>query len=263
MTWLLALPGWNIGATGDDPAESSAGPDWIRVVVMSDQRTFADALAVRLRVEPDITIVAVAQSPDTARRLFVGRQVTVLLLDGDLPGDASFAFCAEVSAAPSGPRVLMLGEAAGPPRIAAAVRAGAAGWAGKEESVDHLIQVIRRVARGETWLPPAQLGAVLRLLMAGRGSSSAGADLLAPLSPREREVLFLLIRGAGGKEVADRLHLSPNTVRTHLRSLMKKLGAHSTLEVVAMTRSTLNIPPGSGDNPASHDDKGADAPYST
>lgn len=250
MIWLLALPGWNIGATGDDPAASSAGPDWISVVAVSDQRTFADALAVRLQAEPDITIIAVTQAPDPARRVLIGRQVTILLLDGDLPGDASFAFCAEVSAAPSGPRVLMLGEAAGPPRIAAAVRAGAAGWAGKEESIDHLIQVIRRVAHGEAWLPPTQLGAVLRLLMEARENPSAGADLLATLTPRERDVLFHLIRGAGRKEVADRLHLSANTVRTHLRSLMTKLGAHSTLEVVAMTRSTLNIPPGSGDDSA-------------
>lgn len=250
MIWLLALPGWNIGATRDDPAGSAAGPDWISVVVLSDQRTFADALAVRLQVEPDITITAVTQAPDTARRVLVGRPVTVLLLDGDLPGDGSFAFCAEVSAAPSGPRVLMLGDAAGPARIAAAVRAGAAGWAGKEESVDHLIQVIRRVAHGETWLPPAQLGAVLRLLMAARESPAAGPDLLATLTPREREVLLLLTEGAGRQEVADRLRLSSNTVRTHLRSLMTKLGAHSTLEVVAMTRSALSIPPPGGDDPA-------------
>lgn len=248
MIWLLALVGSDTGATGDGPSPSSAPPDWISVVVVSDQRTFADALAIRLRMEPDITIIAVTQAPDTARRALIGRQVSVLLLDGDLPGGASFAFCAEVSAARSGPRVLMLGEAAGPLRIAAAVRAGVAGWAGKEESIDHLIQVIHRVAHGETWLPPSQLGAVLRLLMAGRENPTASADLLATLTPRERDVLFQLMSGAGRKEMASRLHLSINTVRTHLRSLMAKLGAHSTLEVVAMTRSTLNIPPGSGDD---------------
>lgn len=250
MIWRLAPPGWNIGATGDDPAGSSAGPDTIRVVVVSDQWTFADALAVRLRVEPDIRIAAVAQTPDTARRVLIGRQVTVLLLDSDLPDDASLAFCAELSAAPSGPRVLILGEAVEPGRIAAAVRAGAAGWAGKEESIDHLIRVIRRVADGETWLPPTQLGAVLRLLMGTGGSPSADPGLVAALTPRERDVLLHLSQGAGPKEVADRLHLSVNTVRTHLRSVMKKLGAHSTLEVVAMTRSTLDLPPGRGDDSA-------------
>lgn len=112
---------------------------------------------------------------------------------------------------------------------------------GPEDSIDHLIRVIRRVAHGETWLPPTQLGAVLRLLM--------GAPETPTLTPREQDVLFHLIRGAGRREVADRLHLSTNTVRAHLRSLMTKLGAHSTVEVVAMTRSTLSIRPGSGGDP--------------
>lgn len=218
----------------------------ISVIVVSEQRTLADALAVRLRAEPDITVVAVSQSIDAARRALIGRQIAVLLLDGDFPADAAFAFCAEVTAAESGPRILMVGEAARASRIAAAVRAGAAGWASKEESIDHLLQVIHRVARGEAWLPPSQLGEVLRLLMEERDNSAGEGDLLATLTPRERDVLFYLIRGAGRKEVAERLHLSANTVRTHLRSLMTKLGAHSALEVVAMTRSTVRLPPGSG-----------------
>jgi DNA-binding NarL/FixJ family response regulator len=219
-------------------------------MVVSGQRTFADALAVRLRAEPDMTVIAVAQSTEAARRVLIGRQVDVLLLDRELPGDASLRLCAEASAAESGPRVLILSEQAEPSRIAAAVRAGVAGWAGKEESIDHLLQVIRRVAKGETWLPPAQLGGVLRLLMQGHDDPTDEANLLAALTPRERDVLFLLIRGVGRKEVADQLHVSANTVRTHLRSLMTKLGAHSTLEVVAKTRSTLNFPPVSGDDSA-------------
>lgn len=250
MSWLLSTSLWDCGGAERSRAASRGDQSGISTMVVSGQRTFADALAVRLRAEPDMTVIAVAQSADAARRVLIGRQVDVLLLDRELPGDAALQLCAEASAAESGPRILILSEDAEPSRIVAAVRAGATGWAGKAESVDHLLQVIRRVANGETWLPPAQLGGVLRLLMHGDDEPSGEANLLATLTPREQEVLSLLIRGAGRKEVAEQLHLSANTVRTHLRSLMTKLGAHSTLELVAKTRSTFNFPAGSGDDSA-------------
>lgn len=250
MMWLLSPSGGYSGASGEDPAAPQDRPAQISVVVVSKQRTLADALALRLRAEPDITVVAVSQSTAMARRVLIGRQITLLLLDSDLPGDAAFGLCAEVTAAIHGPRILMVGDVSGPSRIAAAVRAGADGWVSKEESIDHLIEVIHRVARGEAWLPPSQLGAVLRLLMEERNNCIGEGDLLATLTPRERDVLFHLIQGAGRKEVAERLQLSANTVRTHLRNLMTKLGAHSTLELVAMTRSTINFPPTGGHDSA-------------
>jgi len=80
---------------------------------------------------------------------------------------------------------------------------------------------------------------VLRMLIDDQDVRQGGDELLAPLTPREREVLFHLVDGAGRKEVAERLQLSENTVRTHLRSLMAKLGVHTTLEVVALTRPGL------------------------
>jgi DNA-binding NarL/FixJ family response regulator len=67
--------------------------------------------------------------------------------------------------------------------------------------------------------------------------------LLAALTPREREILSCLADGAGRHDVAERLHLSANTVRTHLQNLMAKLGVHSTLEAVALTRAQLSVSP--------------------
>jgi DNA-binding NarL/FixJ family response regulator len=133
----------------------------------------------------------------------------------------------------------MLSEVCDARRIIAAVRAGAAAWVGKDESIEHLLRVIRGVVRGETWLPPAELGAVLRWLIQDQDDRRGADDLLASLTPREWEVLSHLVEGAGRKEVAERLQLSANTVRTHLQSLMAKLGVHSTLEVVALTRPRL------------------------
>jgi DNA-binding NarL/FixJ family response regulator len=211
----------------------------IHVVIVDQQRTFRDALATRLRLEPDIAVVAQAQSTESVRPALVGRSADVILLDAWLPGDSGIAFCAEAMRRAHPPRIVMLSEVSDVGRIIAAVRAGAAAWVGKDESIEHLLRVIRGVVRGETWLPPAELGAVLRWLIQDQDDRRGRDDLLATLTPREWDVLSHLVDGAGRKEVAERLQLSANTVRTHLQSLMAKLGVHSTLEVVALTRPRL------------------------
>jgi DNA-binding NarL/FixJ family response regulator len=116
------------------------------------------------------------------------------------------------------------------------MQAGASAWLCKDASLDELLRVIRGVARGETWLPPAQTGAVLRLLLAERDLQRGSERLLATLTPREREVLSYLAEGSGRRDVAARMHVSTHTVRTHLQNIMAKLGVHSVLEAVALTR---------------------------
>jgi DNA-binding NarL/FixJ family response regulator len=109
----------------------------------------------------------------------------------------------------------------------------------KDESFEHLVDVIRRASRGETWLPPAEMGRIIALLLQDQERRREDGELLAALTPREREVLSCLAEGAGRREVAERLHLSANTVRTHLQNLMAKLGVHTTLEAVAVSRLHL------------------------
>ena len=176
--------------------------------------------------------------------MLVGRSADVILLDAELPDDSAIAFCSELMRRGEGSRVVMLSADSQPGRIVAAVRAGATAWVRKDESIDHLLGVIRGVVRGDTWIPPRVLGAVLRLLIEDQDNRRDGDDLLASLTQRERDVLFLLVEGVGRKEIAERLQLSANTVRTHLHSLMVKFGVHSTLEVVALARPRLEaLPP--------------------
>lgn len=211
----------------------------IHLLIVDQQRTFRDALAIRLRAEPDLMVAAHAQSTESARRVQAGRSTDVILLDAELPDNSSVAFCAEMTRRVPVPRVVMLSAASEAQRIVAAVRAGAVAWVRKDESVDYLLCVIRRVVRGETWLPPAALGQVLRLLIDDQDDRCCSDELLAALTRRERDVLFYLLEGAGCKEVAMRLRLSHNTVRSHLQSLMAKFEVHSTLELVALTRHRL------------------------
>lgn len=215
----------------------------IRVLIVDQHLAFRDALATRLQTEPDVAVLAKAHSAEFATSVLVGRSADVILLDADLPDQSAVAFCSEMVKRPDPPRIVMLSVGSEPERIVAAVRAGAAAWIRKDESVDHLLSVIRGVVRGESWLPPRELGVVLHLLIENEDNRRDSDDLLAVLTPRERDVLYLLVEGAGRNEVAKRLQLSANTVRTHLQSLMSKFGVHSTLEVVALARPRLEALP--------------------
>lgn len=212
----------------------------LSLFVIDQERTFADAVAARLEAEQDIDVAVAVHRHAPAPSLIVARHADIVLLDGDLPGDAAIHLCEELSGRPDAPRVIILSSSSAAERIAEAVRCGAAGWVCKREALDHLLQVIRGVASGETWLPPAETGRVLQLLLAEREERRESDRLLASLTPREREVLSYLADGAGRRDVAERLHLSAHTVRTHLQNLMAKLGVHSTLEAVALTRPQLD-----------------------
>lgn len=213
----------------------------IQVLVVDQERTFADALAARLEAEQDLEVVAAVHTSAPASCLIDGRHGDVLLLDADMPDEAAVRLCEEASGRVAALRVVMLSHSAEADRIVAALRSGAAAWVRKDESLKYLLQVIRGVARGEVWLPPAATGQVFQSLLRERERQQETDRLLATLTPRELEVLACLAQGAGRLDVAEQLRLSPNTVRTHLQNLMAKLGVHSTLAAVALTRSQLDL----------------------
>lgn len=215
----------------------------INVIVADRERTFADAIAARLAAEDDMEVVGAVHIRAPGPWLVAARPAEVMVLDGDLPGEAANDLCEELSARDEPIGVIMLSSSSEPERIVAAIRAGAAAWVRKDEPLEYLLGVIRGVARGETWLPASETGNVLRLLLRAEDRHRQSERLLAALTPRERAVLACLAEGAGHREVAQQLHMSVNTVRTHLQNLMAKLEVHSALEAVALTRDHAGWPP--------------------
>jgi DNA-binding NarL/FixJ family response regulator len=209
----------------------------INVLVADRERAFADVLAARIAEEDDIEVMGAVQAQTPSSSLLAGKSADVVLLDGDLPDDAANRLCEELSGGSKPAQVIMLSFSSEPERIVKALRARAAAWVRKDESLEYLLRVIRGVARGESWLPPSETAAVIRLLIRGQDKNQKNQLLLGKLTARERAVLACLAEGAAHRDaVADQLHLSVNTVRTHTRNLMAKLGVHSMLEAVALTR---------------------------
>ena len=210
----------------------------ITVAIVDQELTFADALAIRLDAEDDIKVVAVAKASSGPS---LGGCADIVLLDADLAGDTTNLLC-DANSSPH-TRAVMLSHTSEPERIVAAIQAGAAAWIRKDESVEYLLEALRGIARGQTWLPAAETGNVLSLLLHQQDSSN---DDMPParLTLRERQVLDCLASGAGRSEAAARLNISVNTVRTHMQNIMTKLGAHSTLEAIAMVGRRSQSHPG-------------------
>ncbi|MGW2397840.1 LuxR C-terminal-related transcriptional regulator [Kitasatospora sp. NPDC001664] len=133
-------------------------------------------------------------------------------------------------------RAVVLATEDDPRRAVRALQAGAGGWVAKDSSLPRLMAVIRGVLRGETHLPPTLLTGVVRELTAARRDRTESERLVETLTPREEEVLRCMVAGLGRQAVAERLYLSPHTVRTHMQNVLGKLGVHSTLAAVAVAR---------------------------
>jgi len=217
---------------------TSSGIMGINVLIVDQERTFADAIAAWLETERDIEVVGAVQMNMRGLWRIVLMPADVVMLDGDLPDEAANRLCGELSGREARTCVITLSSSSEPARIVQAILAGAAAWVRKDESLEHLLRVIHGVLRGEIWLPRSETGNVIRLLLRERDQHQGNERLLAVLTPRERAVLACLHEGAGSRDtVAEQLHLSVNTVRTHLQNLMAKLGVHSALEAVALTRN--------------------------
>jgi DNA-binding NarL/FixJ family response regulator len=231
----------------------------IRVLVVDDHRIFAESLAAALAAEPDVDVSAAGSGPAALRALeraaAEGRGYDVLLVDAELgalptggahaapvsgPEEAGvvdgISLVAGVRSNRPAVRSVVLAEKDDPRAAARALQAGASGWVAKDCSLQRLLAVMRGVLRDETHLPPALLTGVLRELTAVRKHRSESERLVESLTPREREVLRCMVAGLGRKAVAERLFLSPHTVRTHMQNVLGKLGVHSTLAAVALAR---------------------------
>ncbi|GAA2951042.1 MULTISPECIES: response regulator transcription factor [Streptomycetaceae] len=231
----------------------------IRVLVVDDHRIFAESLAAALAAEPDVDVSAAGSGPAALRCLeraaAEGHRYDVMLVDAELgilptggartvpvavpngngPVDGISLVAGVRSRQPS-IRTVVLAEKDDPRRAALALQAGASGWVAKDCSLQRLLTVVRGVLRDETHLPAALLTGVLRELTAARKHRTESEQLVESLTPREHEVLRCMVAGLGRKAVAERLFLSPHTVRTHMQNVLGKLGVHSTLAAVALAR---------------------------
>jgi two-component system response regulator DesR len=189
----------------------------IRVLVAEDQAMIRGALAALLATEPDIEVVAQVERGDRVLEEALRTTPDVALLDIEMPGKDGITAAAELHARLPSCRVLILTVFGRPGYLRKAIDAGVSGFMLKDAPPDELATAIRRTARGERVVDP-------QLAMAALSEGSS------PLTPRERDVLAMSVRGASVEEVARSLHLTNGTVRNHLSIAIQKLNARNRVE---------------------------------
>ena len=214
----------------------------IRVLIVDDHLAFARAVALRLQAEPDLEVVACSRSAAEGEAAARRMDPHVVLADVESDDDDGIQMVARLRSGKPSLRVLVLGSKEDAVVACAAIRAGASGFLTKAAPVDELVRAVRGVGRDETWISPRLLTDVLRKLQELPQLSGEQA-LVETLSRREREVLTLMMAGLDRSEIARQLFVSANTVRTHTRNLMAKLGVHSSVEAVSLALRAGLRPP--------------------
>jgi DNA-binding NarL/FixJ family response regulator len=189
----------------------------ITVVIADDHPVVLQGLAVLFEVQDDICLIGQAGDGADAVRLTRELDPDVLLLDLKLPGLDGMGVLSELTSAGTRTRVLVLTSATGPSGPGRALQAGAAGFLYKDVDPDALVRAIRAVHDGNTVLAPEAAG----LVAARPGGDARG---ISTLTAREREVLALLADGRSNREIARSLRVTEKTVKTHVSSVLAKLG---------------------------------------
>ena len=189
----------------------------ISVLIADDHPVVRQGLAVLLEVQDDIALIGQAADGAEAVRLTLERRPDVLLLDLKLPVLDGIEVLAELRRHAAPTRVLVLTSGTGPTGPALALQGGAAGFLYKDVDPDALVRAIRSVHDGHTVLAPEAAGLV---------AARPGADVrgIGALTGREREVLALVADGRSNREIARTLGVSEKTVKTHVSSVLAKLG---------------------------------------
>jgi DNA-binding NarL/FixJ family response regulator len=199
-----------------------------RVLIVEDHRVVAEGLAALLDEDPDLHVVGWVTTVVEAERLALDRPADVVVADYWLPDGTGVEAVAALRAQWPNAAVLFLSVDDTDEVMLSALEAGAAGYLVKSAGGADLISAVRRAAEGEILVPPHRLAALLTL----RRERAERSRRLDSLTPREREILSLMAEGMDNRQVAERLHVSYATVRSHVRHLLGKLGARSKLEAV-------------------------------
>jgi len=203
----------------------------MKLLLVDDQNVVREALATALEAMPDVALVCHAESAREALILQQRHHFDVAVIELSLPDRSGTELIRQLKAI-ADTRVVVLSTFRDEFRVAEAMRGGADGYLSKRAHLSDLSDAIRTVLRGRTAVSPDVSAAMVRALQ--RRDASGGADVIAVLSERERQVLRLLALGSSAKEVAAQLDISVKTVETHRARLCAKVATHSVADLTRL-----------------------------
>jgi DNA-binding NarL/FixJ family response regulator len=220
----------------------------IRVVVADDQDIVRAGFSALLDTQPDITVVGSAGDGAEAVRVCRAERPDVVLMDVRMPAMDGIEATRELAAGDGGgPRVLMLTTFDLDEYVYDALSAGASGFLLKDVTAERLFDAVRVVAAGDALLAPAVTRRLIGEFARLRPRLAPAPERLRELTPRETEVLRLVAEGLSNGEIAERLVVSEETVKTHVSRVLMKLGLRDrTQAVITAYESGLVVPRAAG-----------------
>ena len=205
-----------------------------RILLIEDHASFRQALAFMFEREPEFAVVGQAGSLAEAREFLNGSGdgTDVAVCDLALPDGDGFDLIKELSAGDDKVTTLVLSASLEPARFARAVEAGASGVLHKAAAISDIVEAVRRLKAGEALLSPNEVVEMLRMVSRKRQEEMEAQRAIERLTRREKEVLQALAEGLDSKSIAEKLHITVETERTHMVNILNKLGVHSRLQAL-------------------------------
>jgi DNA-binding NarL/FixJ family response regulator len=197
----------------------------IRIVIVDDHEIVREGLRTLFETEPDFEVVGQSGSAEGLAALVERTQPDIVLLDARLPGISGPDACRQLLETRPEVRVIILTSYSDDDLVDQSIKAGAKGFVVKDVERFTLKQSIRAVHRGEGFIAPAVAGKILDRL---RTQDSAPAR--PALGESQLQILRLVAEGFSNREIAARVYLSENTVKSHLQEILQKLGVRNRVE---------------------------------
>jgi DNA-binding NarL/FixJ family response regulator len=209
----------------------------LRVVVADDEALFRGGLGLILGAQPDLTVVAEACDGTEAVEAVRIHRPDVVLMDLQMPVVDGIAATRSITAMDVPTRVLVVTTFGRDELVYAALRAGASGYLLKTAPPRQLVDAVRAVAAGDALLAPSLTRRLIEEWVQ-RPRPDPNDRRLSTMTAREREVLVLLAHGQSNSEIADSLHLSESTVKTHVARVLAKTGSRDRVHAVVLAYET-------------------------
>lgn len=226
------------GGKGDKARRSKDNP--ISILLIEDNRLFRVGLASLLRKQKGLKLVASASQPDVIPRLGSSQRPDVILLDLGLGDRGSLQSVRGIREACPESRLIAMGLVPVRSEILALVREGVSGFVVKDASITDFVDAIRAVAAGHRVFPSSLTQSLLTQIVEDAARKGRVDPSDVKLTSREREIADLISEGLSNKEIATRISLATDTVKSHVHNILEKLHLRSRVQVAARRRGPMS-----------------------